>query len=77
MTTYNSRTADKFVVRLPEGMRDQVSEKADESFMSMNSWIVQAINEKLTRDHHAKVNADALIRAVSLLERIIKTGGAV
>lgn len=77
MTTYNSRTADKFVVRLPEGMRDQVSEKADESLMSMNNWIVQAINEKLTRDHHAKVNADALIRAVSLLERIIKTGGAV
>lgn len=76
MTTYNSRTADKFVVRLPEGMRDQVSEKADESFMSMNNWIVQAINEKLTRDHHAKVNADALIRAVSLLEKVINTEGA-
>lgn len=77
MTVYNSRTADKFVVRLPEGMRDQVSEKADESFMSMNNWIVQAIDEKLTRDHHAKVNAEALIRATSLLERIINTEGTV
>jgi len=77
MTAYNSRTADKFVVRLPEGMRDQVSEKADESFVSMNSWIVQAIDEKLTREHRAKVNAEALLRATSLLEKIINTEGTV
>ena len=28
MRTYNSRTADKFVVRLPEGMRERLSDAA-------------------------------------------------
>ena len=34
--TYSSRTADKFVVRLPEGMREQIAEVARSHHRSMN-----------------------------------------
>ncbi|MFK8398135.1 Arc family DNA-binding protein [Pseudomonas sp. BGr12] len=45
-----SRTADKFVVRLPEGVRDQVAERCQAAHISMNSYVVQALEEKLARD---------------------------
>lgn len=47
MSTGNSRTADKFVIRLPDGMRDQVKAQAEDRFISMNGWVLQAIDEKL------------------------------
>lgn len=46
----NSRTAEKFVVRMPDGVRDQVEEKSASAHISMNSFVVQAIEEKLARD---------------------------
>jgi predicted HicB family RNase H-like nuclease len=45
-----SRIADKFAVRLPPGMRADVETAAGEQFVSMNTFIVQAIAEKLDRD---------------------------
>ncbi len=44
---YDSRT-DKFVVRLPDGMRDQVNAAATADDRSMNSLIVKATREYLT-----------------------------
>lgn len=38
-----SRTADKFVVRMPEGMRDRITEIATSNHRSMNSEIVLAL----------------------------------
>lgn len=52
--------ADKFVVRLPEGMRDAVAERASEAFISMNSFVVQSVAEKLDREQRAKRAIDAL-----------------
>jgi len=49
MRNGNSRTADKFVVRLPDGMRDQVVVHSNTAHISMNSFIVQAVEEKLAR----------------------------
>lgn len=46
----NSRTADKFVVRMPDGVRDQVAGQCKTEHISMNSFVVQAIEEKLARD---------------------------
>lgn len=46
----NSRTADKFVVRMPDGVRNQVAEKCRAAHISMNSYVVQALEEKLARD---------------------------
>lgn len=45
-----SRLADKFVVRMPDGLREQVEEQAKASFTSMNTFCLQAIAEKLDRD---------------------------
>ncbi|RNF67743.1 Arc family DNA-binding protein [Pseudomonas putida] len=60
---YDSRSADKFVVRLPDGMRDLVAAAADADDRSMNSLIVTAIRNEL--DGRARANAllDALTRA--------------
>lgn len=57
---YDSRSADKFVVRLPDGMRDQVAAAAAADDRSMNSLIVKAIREYLDRNERANVLLDAL-----------------
>lgn len=46
----DSRLADKFVVRLPDGIRDQIATQAKRGHQSMNAWICQAVEEKLARD---------------------------
>ncbi|WP_260465903.1 MULTISPECIES: Arc family DNA-binding protein [Stutzerimonas] len=43
----NGRAADKFVVRLPDGMREKVAEVARTSHRSMNSEIVARLEESL------------------------------
>ena len=44
---FSSRTADKFVVRLPEGMRDRIAEVARHHHRSMNSEIVARLEHSL------------------------------
>ena len=61
----NSRTADKFVVRLPDGMRSQVEDQADDQHISMNTFVIQAIKEKLARGVRQELLLDALERAAS------------
>lgn len=65
MADYNSRIADKFVVRLPEGVRDNVQAEAQQAHMSMNNWIVVAIEEKLARAERQELLLDALEAAVN------------
>jgi len=45
--SYTSRTADKFVVRLPEGMRDQIADVARNHHRSMNSEIIARLKASL------------------------------
>ena len=59
----DSRTADKFVVRFPDGMRDQVAAAAGEVFTSMNTFVIQAIAEKLDRDKLQEIALIVLARA--------------
>lgn len=63
---YDSRSADKFVVRLPDGMRDQVAAAADADDRSMNSLIVIAIREHLGRSKRANALLDALTQAADV-----------
>ena len=49
-TAYSSRTADKFVVRLPDGMRDRIAEVAREQHRSMNSEIIARLESSLQQD---------------------------
>lgn len=44
---YNSRTADKFVVRLPDGMRTKLADVAREHHRSMNSEIISRLTQSL------------------------------
>ena len=44
---YDSRTADKFVLRLPEGLRDQISQAAESNHRSMNGEMVARIDGSL------------------------------
>nr|WP_221932087.1 Arc family DNA-binding protein [Pseudomonas mendocina] len=56
----NSRTADKFVVRMPDGVRSRVEAAADLDHTSMNTFAVQAIEEKLARAKRQELLLDAL-----------------
>jgi len=43
-----------WAVRIPDGVRRQIKIKAAEADISMNAWIVRAIEEKLERDKGGK-----------------------
>ena len=49
-TTTNSRTADKFVVRLPDGLRADIAVLAEDNDRSMNSEIVNRLKRSITQD---------------------------
>lgn len=56
---YSSRTADKFVVRLPDGMREKIAEVARTHHRSMNSEIIARLEESLIQED--KENNPAMI----------------
>ncbi len=66
-TTENfiSRTADKFVIRLPDGVRERIAEVAKESRRSMNSEIVQRLLRTLAEDQAQVDLKDQLISQLS------------
>ena len=47
---YSSRTADKFVVRLPDGMRERIAEVARNPHRSMNSEIIARLEQSLIQE---------------------------
>ncbi|NLY13696.1 MAG: Arc family DNA-binding protein [Gammaproteobacteria bacterium] len=53
---YSSRTADKFVVRLPDGMRDRIAEVAKAQHRSMNSEIIARLESSLQQDGELTLN---------------------
>lgn len=61
---FNSRTADKFVVRLPDGLRAQVEQAADNSDTSMNTVFVQAVRQYLDNQDRQQLLLDALALAI-------------
>lgn len=46
----NSRTADKFVVRLPDGMRERIAKIASTNHRSMNSEIIGRLEDSINAD---------------------------
>ncbi|WP_338137210.1 Arc family DNA-binding protein [Pseudomonas veronii] len=63
-TDYDSRTADKFVVRLPDGLRAEIEATANASDRSMNSVFVQAVRQYLDGQNRQQILLDALASAV-------------
>lgn len=57
---YDSRTADKFVVRLPDGLRADIEAAANAADRSMNSVFVQAVRQYLDGQNRQTLLLDAL-----------------
>jgi len=57
---YSSRSADKFVVRLPDGMREKIAEVARGHHRSMNSEIIARLEESLMAEGHIDVEEGEL-----------------
>lgn len=62
---YDSRTADKFVARLPEGLRAEIEAVAVADDRSMNSVFVQAVRQYLDGQKRQQFLLDALTSAVT------------
>jgi len=66
---YNSRTADKFVVRLPDGWRERVAEFARVNHRSMNSHILTYIEACLAvEESEQPLTQEALMEAFNKAE---------
>ncbi len=52
MRTSSSRQADKFIIRLPDGMRERIRERALVNRRTMNSEIVHYLDRALTADEN-------------------------
>lgn len=52
--TSTSRTADKFVVRLPDGMREKIAEVARSHHRSMNSEIIARLEESMVTERNVE-----------------------
>lgn len=64
----HSRNADKFVIRLKDGQRDEIKARADEENQTMNSFIVTAIEQKLSQ-------SKAFSSLLDLVEKAIQPSG--
>ncbi|AYZ81620.1 TPA: Arc family DNA-binding protein [Pseudomonas aeruginosa] len=63
LPTSTSRDMDKFVVRLPDGLRAEVEAEAKRDERSMNSLIVVALREYLHGQRRKHALLDALTAA--------------
>ncbi|WP_256381383.1 Arc family DNA-binding protein [Pseudomonas veronii] len=64
-TDYDSRTADKFVVRLPDKLRAEIEAAANAGDCSMNSVFVQAVRQYLDGQNRQQILLDALANTVT------------
>lgn len=65
----DSRTADKFVLRLPDGLRSDISTWATSNERSMNSEIVHRLKRSITQDQQQEEQA----KMISLLLNQVET----
>lgn len=56
--SYSTRTAEKFVLRLPEGMRERIAEVARNHHRSMNSEIISYLEHSLVQDGLLEADPD-------------------
>jgi hypothetical protein len=73
-TNYDSRTADKFVVRLPDGLRADIEAAANADDRSMNSVFVKAVRQYLDGQSRQQILLDVLARTVATPFRGIVPG---
>ena len=69
-TQYDSRTADKFVVRLPDGLRAEIEAAANADDRSMNSVFVKATRQYLDGQNRQQILLDTLANTVTTPIRV-------
>jgi len=72
-TDYDSRTTDKFVVLLPDGLRAEIEAAANASDRSMNSVFVQAVRQYLDGQNRQQILLDVLASTVTTPLRVSET----
>ncbi|WP_288659497.1 MULTISPECIES: Arc family DNA-binding protein [Pseudomonas] len=72
MPTGPSRTADKFIVRLPEGLRSRILTKAYNRHESMNTLIIKALERYLDQEDKFEVLLDTLAKQAEANQSPIK-----
>jgi predicted transcriptional regulator len=75
-TDYDSRTADKFVVRLPDKLRAEIEAAANAGDRSMNSVFVQAVRQYLDGQNRQQILLDALANTVTTPMDLLAQGRA-
>jgi plasmid stability protein len=63
---FSSRTADKFVVRLPDGMRERIADVARNHHRSMNSEIISRLEQSLFHEGMSGENSPLLVNSAEL-----------
>lgn len=61
MTKYPSQMQDKFNLRFPDGMRDAIAERAKANGRSMNSEIVQILQDALEAGNRTNEETQQLV----------------
>lgn len=69
---YPSELKDRFIVRMPEGMRDQIAEQATANHRSMNSEIVARLQASLSAEVPTSSASDAQSQEQALLDAFRK-----
>nr|WP_137162101.1 Arc family DNA-binding protein [Pseudomonas asiatica] len=65
-----SRTADKFVVRLPDGMREKIADIARDNHRSMNSEIIARLGLSIEQDEHGDLTVRTLAQVTRRCEEL-------
>ncbi|MDI3399631.1 Arc family DNA-binding protein [Pseudomonas sp. V88_4] len=70
---FDSRTADKFVARLPDGLRAEIEAIANGSDRSMNAVFVQAVRQYTDGQKLQQLLLDSLANSVALASAVTDT----
>ncbi|HGY9633463.1 Arc family DNA-binding protein [Pseudomonas alloputida] len=65
-----SRTADKFVIRLPDGMRAKIADIAKDHHRSMNSEIIARLELSIEQDEHGDLTVRTLAQVTRRCEEL-------
>lgn len=68
MAKQAAKDQEKFVVRLPEGMRERIKAKADRAGMSMNEAIVWCLEQHFPAPKTLEAKLDELAEMVAILK---------
>lgn len=71
---YPSRLADKFMLRMPDGMRDLISKKAEENHRSMNSEIIARLLDSFEQDDAFKELGIAIVNEADMAVKEEQSG---